>query len=263
MPFHSRQLPVSTSSDVFSSHDTLIHSAILNSAGGVLALLAVTIALQQAFDLSALYALKAVLLFGGVVVLAAAFLHEHRPHPRLGPANQITLGRGLIAVLLGALVGEGIGGLVAWTAFALALLAEALDGLDGWLARHRGWVSAFGARFDMELDALLVAVLSLLIWTSGKAGAWVLLAGIMRYLFVGLTYAFPWMARPLPPSRRRQAVCVVQVLTLAAALAPVWPYPWSALVAASGLALLSYSFALDMIWLSRHAERAAQSGGTS
>ena len=33
-------------------------------------------------------------------------------------------------------------------------VALSLDGVDGWLARREGLVSAFGARFDMEVDAL-------------------------------------------------------------------------------------------------------------
>ena len=35
-----------------------------------------------------------------------------------------------------------------------------LDGVDGRVARARGEVSAFGARFDMETDALLLLCLS-------------------------------------------------------------------------------------------------------
>ena len=46
---------------------------------------------------------------------------------------------------------------------------NALDGVDGWLARRRGMSSAFGARFDMEIDALLVQVLAILVWRYGKA----------------------------------------------------------------------------------------------
>ena len=39
-------------------------------------------------------------------------------------------------------------------------LLLALDGLDGWAARRQGLVSAFGARFDMEVDALLILALA-------------------------------------------------------------------------------------------------------
>jgi phosphatidylglycerophosphate synthase len=160
----------------------------------------------------------------------------------------------VLTALLFGLIGEGGSAAVLWTACALAMLAEGLDGVDGWLARRGGWASPFGARFDMETDALLIAVLALLVWSLGKAGVWVLAAGLMRYAFVAAVYPFPWMARPLPPSRRRQAVCVVQVLTLTLALMPILAPATSAALAAAGLVILIYSFVVDIHWLARHAE---------
>ena len=94
----------------------------------------------------------------------------------------------------------------------LACAATALDGVDGWLARRSGMSSAFGARFDMEVDALLILALSVLAWHHGKAGAWVLLSGLLRYVFLAAGWTWPRMQRPLPASRRRQAVCVIQVV---------------------------------------------------
>jgi phosphatidylglycerophosphate synthase len=113
----------------------------------------------------------------------------------------------------------------------------------------------------METDALLVAVLALLAYALGKAGPWVLAAGLLRYLFVGAGYLWPWLSHPLPPSRRRQAVCVVQVLTLTLALAPALPSTWSGPLAAAGLGLLCYSFAVDTLWLAREAGSVQRSGG--
>ncbi len=98
------------------------------------------------------------------------------------------------------------------TSVVIASVAAALDGVDGWIARRTRTASAFGARFDMETDALLILVLSALVWRSGKAGAWVLASGLMRYAFVAAATIWPWMQEPLEPSRRRQAVCVVQVV---------------------------------------------------
>ena len=40
-------------------------------------------------------------------------------------------------------------------------------------APHRRSRARFGARFDMEIDALLILALSILAWRHGKAGAWV------------------------------------------------------------------------------------------
>ncbi len=65
-----------------------------------------------------------------------------------------------------------------WMLVGLGVVAVALDGVDGVLARSRNEASAFGARFDMETDALLILVLAALVWQHGKAGAWILAAGL-------------------------------------------------------------------------------------
>ncbi|HEX5049924.1 MAG TPA: CDP-alcohol phosphatidyltransferase family protein, partial [Gammaproteobacteria bacterium] len=119
------------------------------------------------------------------------------------------------------------------------------------LARARGETSAFGARLDMETDALLILVLASLAWAYGKAGAWILLAGLLRYLFVAASYALPWLARALPASRRRQAVCVLQIGTLIACVSPLFPPPASGAVALVGLVVLAWSFGVDVAWLAR------------
>ena len=111
--------------------------------------------------------------------------------------------------------------------------------------------SEFGARFDMEVDALLIMALSILVWQHGKAGGWVLLSGLLRYAFVAAGWIDPWLARPLPPSRRRQTVCVVQIVALCVALAPAVPVSASTIVAATALVALAASFLVDVIWLWR------------
>ena len=82
---------------------------------------------------------------------------------------------------------------------------------------------------------------------------WILLAGLLRYGFVAASYAWPWLGATLPASRRRQAVCVVQIVSLLGALVPLVVQPWSAVLAFAGLALLVWSFGVDVVWLARHA----------
>ncbi len=238
----------------------LLRSAAANAAMGLAVLLGLALGLDRALSLGPWY-LPKVLAAYLLVLLLLGFLSDHRPHERLGPANQVTLLRGVLTALLAGLVGEGAPA-IAWTALALGLAASALDGVDGWLARRGGWASPFGARFDMETDALLIAVLALLVWSLGKAGVWVLAAGLMRYAFVAAAYLLPWLARPLPPSRRRQAVCVVQVLSLTLALTPILAPATSAALAAAGLVVLIYSFAVDVHWLARHAGPEPSTGET-
>ena len=137
----------------------------------------------------------------------------------------------------------------------LSTLALALDGLDGPLARRTSTESAFGARFDMELDAFLLLALSALVWRSGKVGTWVLFIGVLRYLFVLGGLLWPPLRGTLPLSLRRKVVCVVQGIVLVACLAPVTAAALATWLAATALLLLVYSFVVDTWWLARRAER--------
>ena len=58
----------------------------------------------------------------------------------------------------------------------------------------------------------------------------------MRYAFVALAKVWPWLNGALPPSRRRQTVCVVQITTLIVCLGPVVPPLLASALAAFGLA---------------------------
>jgi len=238
----------------------LRRSAAWSAALALLAVIALALLLDRLLGLGPWLLPKALAAYALVLTLFA-FIPAHRPHRRLGPANQVTLLRGVLTALLAGLIGEVASPALAWTALALALLAAALDGVDGWLARRGGWASPFGARFDMETDALLVMALALLVWSWGKAGAWVLAAGLMRYAFVASAYVLPWMARPLPASRRRQTACVVQLLTLTLALVPLLAPEMSAAIVATGLLILIYSFAVDVHWLARHRGGGPSTGG--
>jgi phosphatidylglycerophosphate synthase len=188
---------------------------------------------------------------GGALVLwlAATRLASQR----FGAANTVTLARGALTMLLLALVGIEASVALAWTIVALATAAALLDAVDGALARSRAEASAFGARFDMEVDALLILVLAALVFGHGKAGAWILLAGLLRYVFVAASYVWPWFGAELPASRRRQTVCVVQIISLIGALAPIVAVPWSAVLALAGLVFLIWSFGVDVAWLARRA----------
>ena len=112
-------------------------------------------------------------------------------------------------------------------------------------------MSGFGARFDMETDAAFILVLSILVWQHGKAGAWVLLCGLMRYAFVAAGWMVPWLARPLRATRRGRTVAVLQLFGLSIALAPGVLPPASVVAAFITLAALAWSFTIDVVWLSR------------
>jgi len=202
-----------------------------------------------------LYGLKAAAVFAVVLAIIRAYLARHHPFPAFGPANQVTTVRVALVALVAGLIGEPRAAAYATSAAIMSGLVAALDGVDGWLARRTQMVSRFGARFDMEVDALLILVLSILAWQYEKAGAWIVLAGLLRYLFVVTGWLWPWMARPLPPSRRRQTVCVIQIVGSSVIMLPVVTPPMSVAVAAALLATLSASFLVDVIWLWRARDR--------
>jgi phosphatidylglycerophosphate synthase len=230
----------------------LLRGAVVSAMLTAFLLVAVTWALTVALELSALFAVKALLLFVAAVIWFGRYLPAHRPHNRIGPANRVTLARLALTALLGGLIGEAPAA-VTLASPLIAGVVLVLDGVDGWLARRGGWTSAFGARFDMETDALAILVMAVQAWQLGKAAAWVLLSGALRYLFIAAAIALPQLARPLPDSRRRKVVCVLQAVVLLLVLTPWISSPWSDAVAGAGLAMLLYSFTVDTIWLWRQA----------
>ncbi|MFF3499306.1 CDP-alcohol phosphatidyltransferase family protein [Streptomyces sp. NPDC003247] len=181
-------------------------------------------------------------------VLARAL---HRSGLRsFGPANRVTLGRATLVGGVTALVADSfvsappVSLLVGLTAVALLL-----DGVDGKVARRTGTSTALGARFDMEVDAFLILVLS--VYVSTALGPWVLLIGSMRYAFVAVARVAPWLNAPLRPSTARKTVAALQGVCLLVAGADLLPYAANAGVVLLALALLVWSFGRDVLWLWR------------
>jgi phosphatidylglycerophosphate synthase len=226
---------------------------------GVLAV-ALALAAPAAAELAASdwrFVVIALFVYGGVVVVALAGLDDH-PHRRLGIANMITGFRaGLTALVAAALVeverlGPGGDETLAWALVSVAIIALVLDGVDGFAARAQGTGSDFGERFDMEVDALMILVLSLLAYASGKAGFFVILLGAMRYLYLAIHAMLPRLSKRLKPSALRKAVCVIQIAALCTVMTPVVEPPFSHAVALAALLLLSASFGRDLFEQVRH-----------
>lgn len=193
---------------------------------------------------------KSLLVFAAGALLMLPGLPAQHPFARLGAANAVTLVRAALVALLVGLVGErGRGASLAATVLAACVIA--LDGCDGWLARRTHMSSPFGARFDMEVDAALVAVLAVLAWQSGKVPAWVLLSGAMRYLYGAAAAFIPLLRHPLPPNYRAKSIAVIQMLALLFVISPRSTHTLATGVAAIALACLTASFLLDILWLAR------------
>lgn len=172
-----------------------------------------------------------------------------------GSANRVTLARATLVGGVTALVADVLAGAPedparTATLLAMASVALALDLADGYVARRTGTSSELGARFDMELDALLILVLSVLV--SRTLGLWVLALGLMRYLFVLAGRLWPGLRGDLPFSRARKVVAAVQGVVLVFAAAPFIPRPVAAAAVGVALATLVWSFGRDTVWLIRH-----------
>jgi phosphatidylglycerophosphate synthase len=237
----------------------LLRSAFLHFAVATLLCLAVATGVRMALGLDMAYVAKATWVFVcGSLFFVSALRRDH-PFAAFGPANRITMARGVLTATIAGFLGASIDPVAALTIVCIGLVSLILDGFDGRLARRSGLTSPFGARYDMETDAFLILVFGLLAWQLDKAGSWVVLSGLLRYLFIAAGWVLPWMRGALPPSRRRQTVCVIQIAVMLAVLLPFVATPASDLLSAATLALLVWSFAIDIAWLWRARPREAGS----
>jgi phosphatidylglycerophosphate synthase len=190
---------------------------------------------------------------GSAVLLAALVVRGLADDGRytLGPADLVTLTRGLLACAVAALTAESLlGHEVTPAVVALTVPALALDAVDGRVARRTGTVTAFGGRFDGEVDAFLILVLS--IAAAPVVGWWVVAAGLVRYAFAVAGWVLPWMRAPLEYRHWRKVVTAAVGILLTVAVAQVLPPGLTLLAVVTALGLLAESFGRDVRWLWRH-----------
>jgi phosphatidylglycerophosphate synthase len=195
------------------------------------------------------WAVGVVYAFGTWVLLGRALRHAGTTF--LGPANQVTLARATLVGGVAALAADRLTGqaVPVGVLVTLASVALALDAVDGQVARRTNSTSALGARFDMEVDAILILVLSAVVAQS--LGLWVLAIGLFRYAFVVASWVLPWLRAPLPHRVSRKTVAAIQGIVLAVASSQLLPYPLAVAVVGTALALLVWSFSRDVAWLWR------------
>jgi phosphatidylglycerophosphate synthase len=222
--------------------------------------------LGSALQLSSATASVALVVHIIISIIVLATLSAY-PHRHFGLANVTTAFRAALTAAIGGMVLTAATPFAApgifWTIIAIAAVSLTLDGIDGFLARRNGTASRYGARFDMEVDALLILLLAMAAYLSQTAGAWVLLVGLMRYAFVAAQAGITRLRGELPESLRRKIICVVQGAALCLALVPVIPPIVQNLMLALALTSLAYSFAIDILHLLRSNTRARKMATSS
>jgi len=202
-------------------------------------------------------ALTAAIVGVQLVLLRRNLRQNHRPGDDtllagLGPANAITLARGLaIAAFAGFLAAPlPLTGALAWAPAILYTAAVLPDFLDGAVARATNRVTVLGGILDMEYDCLAMLAVSLLAVRLGKVPWWYVSVGLARYLFVGGIW---WRERhrlpvyDLTPSNTRRLAAGFQMAFFCVALWPIFGAPATAVAGALFVAPILLGFVRD--WL--------------
>jgi len=185
---------------------------------------------------------------------------RRRHSSRLGWANVVTATRSvLVAIIAGLVAASFFAPISVPLLIGLIVPALALDAVDGWVARRTGTITELGARFDMEVDAFLLLLLS--VYVAPILGPWVLAIGLMRYVFVAAGWMLPWLRLQLSPRYWRKVVTAVQGIALTLAASGLVP-ELAGLIVGVALVLLVESFGRDVVWLAlRSRSRRAVVGG--
>ncbi len=158
------------------------------------------------------------------------------PTGHFGIANAVTTLRLFLTVAL--LIGceKQRGEVLAATAIGILLL----DLVDGWLARRSGADSPFGARYDMEVDAVFVLSLTFALAARHVAGPWILLGGLWRYLYVLAPLLVPTPVGEAARSIYYRLAYVLMVASFVVAL--LTPPVWGTFLGLLGTSVISLSF---------------------
>jgi phosphatidylglycerophosphate synthase len=175
----------------------------------------------------------------------------------LGPADVVTLARAVLVGGVAALVADSFARPIPVdTLIGLAVVALALDAVDGPVARRTRTASAVGARFDMEVDSVLVLLLS--VYAAHSLGLWVLAIGSVRYVRLIAGWAIPWLRGPVPARFWCKVVAAVQAVVLVTVAAGVLPHVVAVLALAVVAGLLAESFGREAWWLWRSSHAGAE-----
>lgn len=171
--------------------------------------------------------------------------------PALPPGDRVTLGRGVLVVALAMLVARSLlagDPTRTWVVVGVGVLAWALDGVDGYVARRTGTVTDRGAVLDSGVDGALVLVASVAV--AGVA-PWALVGGLLYPVFLLVQAWRPAWRRTLPHRAWRRVAGGTLTGTLVLGAAPFWPEAAVQVAVVVAVAWVTWSFLVDGLWLER------------
>jgi phosphatidylglycerophosphate synthase len=167
--------------------------------------------------------------------------------PAGGYANLLTLFRMILVISITAFSNF----LSLRTLGILYIIPVSLDTLDGFLARRLNQKSSFGALFDMETDALFVALAGLVLVEKLAADAWILPVVYMRYIYVLVIYSAGLHGRQEKRTRFGPVVAVIMFISLLAGyLLPTDPAR-ILLILACSLVTISFGYSFVTLFATR------------
>lgn len=174
--------------------------------------------------------------------------------PNFGPGNLLTIGRGMLLMLLAGFIFSPLPpGWLAYLPGLLYAIASLADIFDGYLARISNQQTRLGEELDLSLDGLGLLIASTLLVWYGHVPAWYMLVGLARYLFL---FGAWWRRRagrpvyPLGESSARRPFAGAQMGFAAVMLFPVFSPPGTYLAAALFAIPFLIGFFLDWLTIS-------------
>lgn len=146
-------------------------------------------------------------------------------------------------------------------ALALFAFAAVSDALDGYLARHYGWITPLGQVLDPAADKLLMVVVLVVLAARGFVPAWLCAAAVLRDVVIATgAIAYRrlrghWGVGPTRASKLNTVLAIAYVTVVLAGLAHPAFVP-SLLVVATGAALLVTTVATGIDYVVTYARRA-------
>ncbi len=198
----------------------------------------VTIGIVLFFSVGSLWPLILLSVLSVILLWATQYYTIKQIKPAGGYANLLTLLRFLLNLVI--VVAYPYWPL--WGVGLLFLVSVMLDGLDGFMARRFDHTTKFGAMFDMETDALFMALSGSILYHKGLAGVWLLPAIYLRYfyvLFVGILGLHRFQEKR---TRIGPAIAVVMFVALIARFVSHGNVTKVLLMAASAMIVISFGY---------------------